>query len=391
MAINAVEVLPLSETSRVDTASHTQTGARQYRILCIGETWLGSDARAAFSALRRLGNSVKVLDESNYLRLQWQSRASKGIRRVLRPLFVRELANDVYRSIAQSKPDCLFVFKGNWVHAKIIRRCRREGIATINYYPDVSFLSHGPYIPQALPLYDHVFNTKSYGVLDMQSNLAVKQVSFLEPGYDPELHRPLTLTKEEEVTYGCEVAFIGTWSPKKEAILGALCQALPHITLRIWGNQWEKNRNPALRKTIMGYGITGDEYTKAICGSSVCLGLLSEMGKGSSSGDLITARTFQIPACGAFMLHERNSEVLKYFDEGYEAEFFDSPEELVEKTAYYLTYREKRQEIAGNGLQRSLREGYAIDHRMISVLQWLDQNRNSHSAGESARRASIQG
>jgi spore maturation protein CgeB len=370
-------ILSKSRQTAADTLTtgwkspRTSRETSQYRILFVGETWFGSDARAAFSALRRLGHSVQVLDENGYLPLQWQTKLSKGIRKVFRPLFVKELMLDACRIIRWYKPHCLFVFKGNWVHPEIVERCREQGIATVNYYPDVSFLSHGPYIPRTLPLYDHVFNTKSYGVQDMQSHLDLKQVSFLEPGYDPELHRPVALTNEDQAVYCCDVAFIGTWSPKKEAILSSLRQAFPAIRIKIWGFQWEKSHDPKLRGSILGHGVTGDEYTKAICGSSICLGLLSEAGKGASSGDLITARTFQIPACGAFMLHERNSQAVRYFEEGQDAEFFGSPEELAEKVSYYLSHKEKRQIIAQNGLHRSLQDGYEIDSRMRSVLLWL--------------------
>jgi spore maturation protein CgeB len=351
--------------------SHLTETQQRFRILCVGETWFGSDARSAFAAIRRLGHSTQVVDPNNYVPLQWQSTLTKAIRKACMPLFVKELTFDTDRILERFEPHCLFVFKGNWVHPKVIEHCRSLGIATINYYPDVSFLSHGPYIPRALPLYDQVFNTKSYGVRDMESQLGVSNVKFLEPGYDPELHRPMFLTKEDLQTYGCDVAFIGTWSPKKESILLALRKAAPKIKMKIWGYQWDRNPAPELKDSIMGYGVIGDEYTKAICGSAICLGLLSEAGLGASSGDLITARTFQIPACGTFMLHERNTEVLRYFYEGEEAEFFE-PSELWQKVSYYLSHAERRQAIAQNGLTRSLRDDYSIDNRMKVVLQWLN-------------------
>jgi spore maturation protein CgeB len=354
-----------------------------FRILCIGETWLGSDARAAFAALRRLGHSVEVLDPNHYLPLQWQTFLGKTIRKIFRPVFVRELLVDASRIVTQYKPDCLFVWKGNWVHPSLIEYCRQRGVTTINYYPDVSFLSHGPYIPRSLPFYDHIFNTKSYGVRDMQMKLGIQRVSFLEPGYDPELHRPLFLTEEDLETYGCDVVFIGSWSPKKESILASLRRARPDITIKIWGNQWEKHHDESLISSIMGHGVTGDEYTKAICGSAICLGLLSEQGEGSSSGDLITARTFQIPACGTFMLHERNAEVIKYFEEGHEAEFFITPEELAEKVGHYLSADQERHAIAQNGLRRSLRDDYSIDNRMKAMVKSLINGRVK-SVGASA-------
>ena len=39
---------------------------------------------------------------------------------------------------------------------------------------------------------------------------------------------------------------------------------------------------------------------------------------GSSEGDRTTTRTFEIPASGGFMLHERNEEVLSLYREGSE-------------------------------------------------------------------------
>jgi|ERR1044071_2512970 hypothetical protein len=342
-----------------------------FRILCIGETWYGSDARAAFAALRRLGHSVQVLDENNYVPLYWQTKVSKGIRKIFRPLFVRELLLDACRHIGRFKPHCLFVFKGNWVHPEVVDYCRRQGVSTANYYPDVSFLSHGPYIPRTLPRYDRVFTAKTYGVGDMQSLLGLDNVSFLAPGYDPELHRPVELSAEEQETFGCDVAFIGTWSPKKEAMLAALRRELPHIKMKIWGSQWGKSRSNNLQECIMGDSVIGNEYVKAICGSSICLGLLSEQGRGASSGDLITARTFQIPACRTLMLHERNPEVLQYFAEGREAAFFSTPSEAAQMIRYFLSRPREREEVALNGLKRVRQDGYSIDERMKVVSQWL--------------------
>lgn len=349
---------------------------RPFRILCIGETWFGSDARASFAALRRLGHSVQVLDESKYVSNRWQTTIGKGLRRIFRPVLVSQLRRDVLRSIDEFKPHCLFVFKGNWVHPGILETCRAQNVLAINYYPDVSFLSHGPYIPRSLPLYDHVFNTKTYGVSDMKLQLPVREVSFLEPGYDPELHKPVTLSEAEREVYGCDVAFIGTWSPKKEALLSALRQKLPEIDLKIWGCQWEKSGSSNLAASIMGDEVTGEEYTRAIRGASICLGLLSEAGKGASSGDLITARTFQIPGCGAFMLHERNAEVLRYFEEDREAAFFSAPEELAEKVQHYLDHVAERERIAASGLERSLKDGYMIDERMKVIERWLCERLN---------------
>jgi spore maturation protein CgeB len=340
------------------------------RILCIGETWFGSDARAAFAALRRLGHSVHVLDEAHFVPTEWTSFGARLLRRAFRSLMVDQLSRRAIETMKVLEPEVLLVFKGNYVSPDILDDARARGILSVNYYPDVSFMAHGPQLPRALPKYDHVFNAKTFGVKDMVAH-GVKSVSFLAPGFDPELHRPVDLTSSDRMQFGCDVSFIGTWSPKKENLLSSLRDGLPEAKLRIWGYQWEKRTTRSLDGVVAGTGIIGDDYTRAIRASSICLGLLSEARTGSSSGDLITARTFQIPACGTFMLHERTSEVEQYFKEGEEAEFFDSPDELIAKVQRYLSDPDQRQRIAEGGLRRSIESDYSIDRRMREACDWI--------------------
>ena len=340
------------------------------RILCIGETWFGSDARAAFAAFRRMGHSTEVIDESLFVPTSWETFPARVLRKVFRSVMVQELTNRSSTLLRLFRPDALFVFKGNYVTAGLIHQARASGVLALNYYPDVSFMTHGPQLPGALRAYDHIFTAKSFGLADMRAH-GVKSVSFLPPGFDPEVHRPMTLTDGDRDRLGCDVSFIGTWSPKKEAALASLRDALPRIRMRIWGNQWGKRSTRALDDCVMGVGITGDDYARGICASRISLGLLSEARTGASSGDLITARTFQIPACGGFMLHERNPEVLEYFSEDTEAGFFDTHAELAAKVERYLGDSDARERIAENGRQRSATSDYSSDARMSHVTEWI--------------------
>ena len=344
------------------------------RILCIGETWFGSDARSAFAAFRRLGHSTEVIDESLFVPTAWETFPARVLRKLFRSVMVQELTNRTSTLVRLFRPDALFVFKGNYVTAGLIEDAKAAGVLTLNFYPDVSFMTHGPQLPHALRAYDHVFNAKSFGIADMRGH-GVRSVSFLAPGFDPEVHRPMVLTDADRERLGCDVSFIGTWSPKKEATLAALREALPRITMRIWGNQWEKRTTRHLDDCVMGVGITGDDYARGICASRISLGLLSEARSGASSGDLITARTFQIPACGAFMLHERNAEVLEYFSEETDAAFFDTHVELAEKVSLYLGDDESRERIARNGRERSRNSDYSVDARMSHVTAFIEAAR----------------
>ena len=344
------------------------------RILCIGETWFGSDARSAFAALRRLGHSTEVVDEAHFVPTEWESFAGRVLRKAFRSTMVSELTHRTGRLVRLFRPDALFVFKGNYVTAELIQDAAANGARTVNYYPDVSFMTHGPQLPRALPHYDHVFTAKSFGIADMRAH-GVKSVSLLPPGFDPEVHRPMKLSESDHSRFGCDVSFIGTWSPKKEKILSALRDAVPGIGIRIWGNQWEKRTSRSLDQCVMGMHVTGDDYARAICASRISLGLLSEARTGASSGDRITARTFQIPACGAFMLHERNDEALGYFTEDTDAAYFGDSAELGRKVAKFLEDDTARTAIAAAGRKRSLESDYSIDERMTHVVRWIGSSR----------------
>jgi spore maturation protein CgeB len=343
------------------------TNHRPMRILAVADVWHGSNAHAFVRAFRRMGHSVSVVPSETFIPGAWQSTPLRALRRLLEPRLVREYADALVEEARRLRPHLFFVFKGRYVAPEAVRAIREMGAVAVNFYPDVSFLAHGAYLPRALPLYDWVFTTKTFGVDDMKQQLGLRSVSFLPHGYDPEVHAPVELADSDRVTYECDVSFIGTWSPKKQAILERVVSEFPDAKIRIWGEQWSHARH-SLGSVIEGRGVLGTEYAKALVASRVNLAILSEARTGASSGDKITSRTFHIPATGAFMLHERTDELAEYFEEGVECASFGNHDELVEKTAYYLDHGEEREAVAAAGRRRSVESGYSVDERARAVL-----------------------
>src|SRR5262249_51832227 len=105
-----------------------------------------------------------------------------------------------------------------------------------------------------------------------------------------------------------------------------------------------------------------------------------EARQGASSQDLITSRTFHIPATGSFLLHERTAEFLEYFAEGTECGCFGDANELVDKIAYYLSRPNERAALAEAGRQRALTSGYAVDCRAKVVLNKVHELRSARVA-----------
>jgi spore maturation protein CgeB len=277
------------------------------------------------------------------------------------------------------RPHLFFVFKGRYVAPEAVERVRELGATAVNFYPDVSFTAHGPYIPRALAKYDWVFTTKTFGVDDMARTLGVRNASFMPHGYDREVHRPIRLGAEDRAKYACDVSFVGTWSPKKQRFLERLADLLPDLRVRVWGSQWGPAR-ATLGSRVEGVHVLGDEYAKALVASRVNLAILSEARAGASSGDLITSRTFHIPATGAFMLHERTPELLERFDEGAECACFSTAEEAAEKVRYYLANEGERLAVAAAGLRRCETSGYSIDRRAADVLARVAELRGGAGA-----------
>jgi spore maturation protein CgeB len=340
---------------------------RPLRILMVCDLWQGSDSYALARAFRREGHSVTIVSDSTYFARDWRHPLLRGARKLLRPMIARDFNNALMQNAKSLQPHLLFVCKGLLVEPEAIEAAKRAGALAALWWPDVSFFAHGPSIPRAVPHYDWIFTTKSFGIGDLESKFAVTRASFLAHAFHPEVHRIFPCDASDQERYGCDVSFIGTWSPKKQLLLEALVLKRPGIKLKIWGMQWEK-AGPGLARWVESREVLGSEYAKAIRLSKVNLGILSEMRKGASSGDLITARTFHIPACGGFMLHERTAEVAQFFAEGRECAMFDGASEMAEKVGYYLEHPARREAMAEAGHLRCLNGGNSVDDRARAVL-----------------------
>lgn len=364
--------LPKHE-STADNAPVSNANGRRAIVVC--DQWLGSNGYAGMKALRRTGWSVDVAPEWEFVPVRWRTPGMRVVGRMVRAAAAREF-NAHLTSVARDlRPEMLLVFKGAFVRAETIDSLRQLGIRTYCFYPDVSFRTHGPYLPVALPRYDWVFTTKSFGLHDLREQLGMTRASKLNHAFDPDLHRPVHLTPNDTARYECDVSFIGTWSPKKEKVLTSLAAARPNLRLRVWGDQWDRaNAAGPLAKHIEHRAVVGAEYPRAIAASTINLGILSEQRTGSSAGDRITSRTFHTPACGGFLLHERTDEVLHIFTEGSSIACYGEEAEMLERVDEYLDAPDRRLAIAERG-RRLVESQHSWDARIREILALHDAQR----------------
>jgi spore maturation protein CgeB len=321
-----------------------------------------------------LGCEVADVDDETFFPKVAHLR-SRLAARLLSPWLRKEYNEAILRAAAAFAPDFMLAFKGAHVAPDTLRALRARDLRVYNYYPDTSFFVHAAFDPSTLTEYDALFLTKTFALEDLRRHgVPIRRSVCIPHGYDPEVHKPWELTETDLRNFGCDVGFVATWTRHKEEVLAQFVAARPNVRLRIWGSGWsERCRERSLRDRVQGFPILGSAYAKALKSAAISLAVMSGRTDPASHGDETTTRTYEIPACGGFMLHERTPELLGLFREGEEVACFSSPQELAEKVDYYLAHPEERLSIAEAGRARCV-PAYSYDNRMADLLRWHEKN-----------------
>lgn len=340
----------------------------KYCIGFLGADWWGSDARAVAMEFRQRGHVLIERNYEDYFPTRWRG-SVRILRRLFRGWMQREYNAAVRELLSVQSLDFLIVFKGMLLDSRSLQAFRDRGVPCYCIYPDVSFKDHGRNVWECLPIYDCVFTTKSYHLQDPAIQSRVQELRYVRHGFDPMVHRPIVCNASLSQSYGCDVSFVGAWSPKKEAILLQLLADLPSIDLHIWGPSWGR-ANSAVRRAWRQRGAYGDETSAIYSMSKINLGLLSEAGTGTVHGDQTTARTWQIPASGGCMLHEHTCELSNYFVPEVEVATFTTVAELASKVSHLLGEPELRNAIRRAGYKRCVDAPYTYSSAVQAILSY---------------------
>ncbi|MEQ8327955.1 MAG: glycosyltransferase [Parvibaculum sp.] len=256
--------------------------------------------------------------------------------------------------------DILFVVKGNFVTADTLRRLKARGDAPriIGWSCDDVYLPHNSSVVlrEAAPSYDIFYTAKSLNISQGElAKMGFRDARFLHQGFDCEMHRPLP---DPDSRFAGLITFVGFGEEDRFNKMNYL--ARNGIEVHVWGNGWTRAMRARAdqRLHIHARPLFGDDYADALSNSAINLCFLRKLNR-----DLHTSRSFEIPACGGFMVAERTDEHRAYFEEDAEAVYFDDTRELLDKVQYYLRHPEQRVSIAAAGRQRCLDSDYSY-HRL---------------------------
>jgi hypothetical protein len=332
---------------------------------------VGASFLRAFEAL---GHDTHFLDNSIWLGWANHSLMGRVRLRLMKPVAVPAYNAHVLAEVARLRPDILFVMKGVGLWPGTVAAASRWVRATVVFHNDDfrNKVNATPEMAKAIPSWDLVLTPRDFAVDELYASGA-KRVECLRFAYDPTLSFP-PASSELDATLANSAAFVGTCMPERVAPLEALAARVP---LAVFGNRWNVGPESALRDCLRPATFgSGLRVINASAGVNVAF-------VAKANRDQHTMRTFEIPACGGFLLAERTPVHADVFREDEEAVFFGSQEELVEKSVRYLGDPEARRRIAEAGRRRvSGRERY--QDRAAQVVEWVRELVESGAAGHRA-------
>ncbi len=343
------------------------------RILTVGPLYGGSHpiACACARGFKNLGHRSELLDfapfHHGYQALKEVTRdRATGLK--LTQDLLKFLGEILLARVRDFRPDVVFFLAQAPVDQRLLRAVRQEG--TLLAYWFVEDYQVFSYWRDLAPEVDAFFTIQREPLFSELKKLGLKNYSFLPLAADPEVYRPLSLTKEETRRFGSAVAFVGAGYRNRREFF----QGLLDFDLKIWGSDW--NLNSTLGACIQNQGarIPEDEAVKIFNASRINLNLHSSpFHPGiNPEGDFVNPRTFDLAAAGAFQLVDRRGQLPEFFRAEEELATFGSLAEAREKIDYFLAYEEERRRVAGRGRERCLRD-HTYSVRLAHALDMIEE------------------
>lgn len=333
------------------------------KILYVGSLNKESNSYRRFKTLAGLGVETQGIDTDMFIyngifvKLHHHLNIGPG---------VYMLNRKVIEKLFSFKPDVLYVDNKPFLTSATLRRVKKlfPGLKIVNVITDDPFGKYGRSwrLCKITALhYDLHFVQRRANVEELKE-CGARRVEICYRSFDPELHRPVQFSESAFEKYHCSVGFIGTHEENRETSIAFLIKN--GIPVKVVGNDWPGCKNwDIIRPHYKGPSVYGEEYIRHINGMDIALHFLRHANR-----DEQDSRSFEIPACGVFMIAERSEVHQSLFRENEEVIFFSSDQELLDKVNFYLQHKEERERIAQSALKRSLTEGYSHEGRLKDIL-----------------------
>lgn len=318
-------------------------------------------------ALERLGHVVVPLNCLEYA--PQSALLRKVVHRAQVGPWVARLNRDVLRMAERERVDVFWADKLLGLWPETLETLRKMGVKSVSYMIDNAF---GPrrdpgwrLYMKDIPHFDLHVVQRDKNVADYMSRGA-RDVIKIQTAYEPTIHFPVDGPWNDRGR-NRGVSFIGTSYDDRPEFLTRLWRECGFPVVISGDRMWKERLDAEAAKALYtGTELYGKDYREAVWRSKINLSFITH-----SNQDEFVHKSFEIAACGGFLLAERSVGHMERFVEGEEAVFFTGFEECAAMIARYLPDEVARERIAKAGRERAERCGYSNDVQVGKVLARL--------------------
>jgi hypothetical protein len=335
-------------------------------IFFIGRFWQGASEAGIVKGLQDAGVLVQTFDTRHISGMPTNGIAGKLAHKAHLKIATQHLPELILREAKSVRPDVVMMIKRSELPREYLAQLRAQGTQIAMFYPDCHF-DFGTVDLEAFEEFDHIFTTKSFQVDWLRNRFPDAQVQLVHHGFSLNSHLP-RYENVTEADYRYNISYAGAYSKYKEDYLGKIIDALGDTEFLITGRGFEQSV-PKVAERFDGVLRRNVLFSEFLQLSKVNLAFHSGPHTNGWQ-DLVSTRTFEIPATKGFMLHIDNDEVRSLYEVGSEIDVFKDPEECADKCRFYLERPELRQTMIEKAYQRSLAE-HSYSHRAVQMLDLM--------------------
>jgi spore maturation protein CgeB len=342
-----------------------QTPIRR-KILYVSDLRFGGTTTFRLEAMKRIGQHVVPFDTASSLP---QSRFLEKLRyRFPTGPLVAAANRSLLTAARKEKPDVVWFDKPIVFMPQTIQEIKATGAKTVCYNQDNPF---GPRKDGCWMQFHRVYRLFDLNCLFRKSDVARNQAwnlpyIELQFSFDPGENFPPP-SGWTDAQRPRDISFTGSPYDHRAEFLMELAEKYG-LPVQIAGPNWPRALSQErLKKYVTAGFLPPVDYRQSIWKSKINLAFVTH-----SNEDDVAHKSFEISACGSFLLAERTEGHLAAFEEDKEAVFFSSVEECAEKARYYLDHVAERETIARSGRERAVSTGYDNDTQLKRVLLKLD-------------------
>jgi spore maturation protein CgeB len=338
------------------------------RILYVGSLDPSGHCHQRLQAFRRRGWRADPFDTDPYVLAG--GRISRALRiRLLVGRQVERLNRDLIAATRARQYDWVWFDKVLFARSATVRAVAATGARTVHFNPDNPFGTRRDpgwrLFMAAIPAYD-------VHVLPRISNFAeyrgmgARHCLLMPFGYDAQSHFPPP-AGWSDADRTIDVGFVGTpFDRRKEFFLDLWRRH--GIAVSVRGSHWDRVLSADENRGLNAAGpVYGADYREIVWRTRISIGLVSH-----GNRDEYTTRSFDIPACGGFLLAERTAGHQAAYVDGEEIALFDDAAECARQIRHYLPRAQERERIAAAGRRRAEVSGYSNDDRVAQVIGALE-------------------